>query len=63
MAKLINEKTTVDDRRHSGIADAGRAVVNMAIATLHASLYRVCSEEAVKLNIEVPSYSWFLLHF
>ena len=63
MTKLINEKTAVDDRRHSGTADAGRAVVNMAIAMLHASSYRVCSEEAVKLNIEAPSYSWFLLHF
>ena len=57
MAKFINEKTAVDDRRHSGIADGGRSVVNMATATSYASISRVCSEEAVTFNIEAPTYS------
>ena len=41
----------------------GRAVVNMAIATSYASIYRDCSEEAEKRNISIPSYSWLLLQF
>ena len=41
----------------------GRAVVNMAIATSHASIYRDCSEEAEKRNISIPLHSWFLLQF
>ena len=41
----------------------GRAVVNMAIATSYASIYRYCSEETEKRNISIPSYSWFLLQF
>ena len=41
----------------------GRAVVNMAIATLYASIYCDCSEKAEKRNISIPSISWFLLQF
>ena len=63
MANFTIEKTAADNIRHSGIVDGDRAVVNMAIATLYASIYCVFSEEAVKLNIKVPSYSWFLLQF
>ena len=41
----------------------GRAVVNMAIATSYASIYRDCSEEAEIRKISIPSYSWFLIQF
>ena len=41
----------------------GRAVVNMAIATSYASIYRDCSEEAEKRNTSIPLSSWFLLQF
>ena len=38
-------------------------VVNMAIASSHASIYRECVEKAGQSGIEVTSYTWFLLQF
>ena len=62
VANFIDEITAADDSRNSNEVD-GRAVVNMAIATSYASIYRNCSEKTEKRNIGIPSYSWFLFQF
>ena len=38
-------------------------VVNMAIASSHASIYQECIKKTGQSGIEVPSYTWFLLQF
>ena len=62
MAKYISDKTSLDERRHATV-DGDSVVVNMAIATSFASIYRDCEEEASQFNIETPSYTWFLFQF
>ena len=52
----------MDDRRHVRV-DRDTVVVNMTIASSHASIYRECVENAGQSDIEVPSYTWFLLQF
>ena len=52
----------MDDRRQAGV-EGDTVVVNMAIASSHASIYRECVEKAGQSGIEVPSYTWFLLQF
>ena len=52
----------MDDRRHAGV-EGDTVVLNMAIASSHASIYRECVEKAGQSGIEVPSYTWFLLQF
>ena len=52
----------MDDRRHAGV-EGDTVVVNMAIASSHASIYRECIEKAGQSGIEVPSYTWFLFQF
>ena len=52
----------MDDRRHTGV-EGDTVVVNMAIASCHASIYRECVEKAGRSGIEVPSYNWFLSQF
>ena len=52
----------MDDRRHAGV-EGDTVVLNMAIASSHASIYGECVEKAGQSGIEVPSYTWFLLQF
>ena len=54
----ISELTVVDDCRHGGI-EGNNIIVNMAVATSHASHYRDCRGKFIKQNIEVPHYTWF----
>ena len=39
VADFIEEKTTIDDRQHCGEVD-GQVVVNIALATSQANMYR-----------------------
>ena len=48
--------------RHGGI-EGNNIIVNMAVATSHASHYRDCRGKFIKQNIEVPHYTWFWLQF
>ena len=50
----------MDDRRQTGV-EGDTVVVNMAIASSHASIYQECVEKTGQSGIEVPSYTWFLL--
>ena len=58
----IRELRVVDDRIHGGI-DGDSVIVTMAVATSYASLYRDCRGKAIKQNIQVSHYTWFLLQF
>ena len=40
MSDFIESKTAVEDRRHSTILSSDEVIVNMALATSHADLYR-----------------------
>ena len=62
MENYISEKTAVDDRRHAGL-EGYTVVVNMTIASSHASIYQECIEKTGRSRIEVPSHTWFLLQF
>ena len=42
--KEIDEKTTVDDRRHTGMTNAGNVIVNMTLS--YSDLYRTCVYKA-----------------
>ena len=61
----IDEKTSVDDRRHSTATSDGQIVVNMALALSYRNLYRTCKAiaETSEESVPVPSYDWFLLQF
>ena len=65
VAEYIDDKTAVDDRRHSPSSGDGDIVVNMALALSYADLYRTCVDIASSKdsNIQVPTYQWFLLQF
>ena len=65
VAKHIEEKTAINDRRHSEVAKDGEIVVNFAMASSFADLYRTCVEIASvsRENIAIPSKSWFMLQF
>ena len=52
----------MDGRRQAGV-EGNTMVVNMAIASFHASVYRECVEKAGQSGIEVSSYTWFLSQF
>ena len=52
----------MDGRRQAGV-EGNTMVVNMAIASFHASAYRECVEKAGQSGIEVSSYTCFLLQF
>ena len=52
----------MDDRRHARV-EGDTVVVNMTIASSHASIYQECVENAGQSDIEVPSYTWLLLQF
>ena len=51
----------MDDRRHARV-DGDIVVVNMTIASSHASIYRECVENVGQSDIEVPSYTWSCSH-
>ena len=61
----IDEKTSVDDRRHSTATSDGQIVVNMALALSYRDLYRTCKAiaETSEESVPVPSCDWFLLQF
>ena len=64
VAKYIDDKTAVDDRRYSLQASETIVVVNMALSVSYAGLYRTCKSIAESQGItNVPSYPWFLLQF
>lgn len=68
VAEHIDEKTAVDDRRHSASSASSenndKVVVNMAFALSYADLYRTCIKIAKEKGIEkFPTYKWFLLQF
>ena len=52
----------MDDRRQAGV-EGDTVVVNMAIASSHASIYQEYIEKTEQSGIEVPSHTWFLLQF
>ena len=62
--RYIEDKTAIDDRRHSSEAN-NEIVVSMAIATSYADMYRQCSKIAAEKEhpVEVPSPNWFMLQF
>ena len=51
----------MDDRRHADV-EGDTVVVNMAIASSHASIYRECVE-GWTVRHRSTSYIWFLLQF
>ena len=64
VAAHIEEKTAVDDRRHSSSLEDGDVVVNMALALSYADLHRTGKEiaESNVNDIKIPSsYALFLL--
>lgn len=64
VSKYIEEKTVIDDRRHTTITTEGEVVLNMVMSLSKANLYRKCLDQAKTKNIHhIPSYVWFLLQF
>ena len=59
----INDKTSLDDRRHTYVDDDGSTVVNMALALSYRDLYRTCVEKALSVDIPKPTYPWFMYQF
>ena len=64
VAKYIEDKTAIDDRRHSNETN-GEIITSMAIATGYADMYRQCVKIAAAKDehIEVPPKRCFLLQF
>ena len=63
VADFIEEKTAIDDRRHTSVSD-NEVVVNIAVANSHADMCRQCIRIAKEKHIdEIPRYAWFLLQF
>ena len=64
VAEYIENKTAIDDRRHSQETD-GKIVVTMAIATSYADMYRQCVRIAATKEppVQIPFKHWFLLQF
>ena len=62
--KYIDDKTSVDDRRHCS-SSGDDIVVHMAVATSLADIYRQCQQIAVSSEppVDVPTYCWFLHQF
>ena len=62
--KYIDDKTPVDDRRHCS-SSGDDVVVNMALATSLADIFRQCQQIATSSQppVDVPSYCWFLHQF
>ena len=62
--EFIQDKTAIDDRRHSS-ESSGEVVVSMAITASYADMYRQCARIAAEKvpPVEVPSKSWFMLQF
>ena len=60
VAEYIENKTAIDDRRHSQETD-GEIVVTMEIATSYADMYRQCVTK--EPPVQIPSKHWFLLQF
>ena len=62
---VIKTKIGIDDRRHSAVSEDGEVVVNIAMATSLAHIYRECEHLAKEKEpaVSVPTYSWFLHQF
>ena len=53
VAEYIEDKTAVDDRRHSVSSGDGDIVVNMGLALSYAELWRTCVEIAKKMDYDI----------